>query len=155
MTRLVIGIGTYNRGDDAAGLAVAEGVRNAGLPGVVVKQLAGDQLGLLDVWADKATQPDGVFVIDAMCSGSPAGTVARFDAATPLGSRFDHRGTHTFSLADVIELARSLSELPEHLTGYGIEGATFAIGAPMSPQAAKAVKDVTSRLIEELACAPG
>jgi hydrogenase maturation protease len=154
MTRLVIGIGTYNRGDDAAGLAVAEGVRAAGLPGVVVKQLAGDQLGLLDIWADKATEKDAVYLVDAMCSGSPPGTIARFNAVTPLGSRFTHRGTHTFSLADVIELARSLSELPEHLTGYGIEGATFAIGAPLSPQATEAIKDVTSKLLKELTCAP-
>jgi len=151
MTSLVIGIGTYNRGDDAAGLQVASRVGAACLPGVVVKQLAGDQLGLLDAWASS----DTVYVVDATCSGSPAGTVVRFDAVTPLESRFTHRGTHTFSLADVIELARSLGELPERLTGYGIEGACFDIGAPLSASAIQAVADVADRLIEELACAPG
>ena len=155
MTRLVIGIGTYNRGDDAAGLAVAERVRAARLAGVVVKRLAGDQLGLLDAWAEDAEEPDAMYVVDAMCSDSPPGTIVRFDAVTPLESRFTHRGTHTFSLADVIELARALGELPEHLTGYGIEGGTFATGAPLSPEADAAIKDVTSRLIQELACAPG
>jgi len=155
MTSLVIGIGTYNRGDDAAGLAVAERVDAAGLPGVIVRRLAGDQLGLLDAWADDTSGSDPVYVIDAMCSGSPVGTIARFDAVTPLGTRFAHRGTHTFSLADVIELARALGELPEHLTGYGIEGACFDTGAPLSPSATMAVAEVASRLIEELACTPG
>jgi hydrogenase maturation protease len=85
---------------------------------VTVTELGGDQLALLDVWEGAVE----VYVVDAICSGGDPGTVRRFDASFPLGDGFQHRGTHLFSLADVIELARALHRLPARLTGYGIEG---------------------------------
>lgn len=144
--RLVIGVGNHDRGDDAAGLAVAERIRAAAPPGVEVIMLEGDQLALLDAWAD-ATD---VYVIDAVCSGSPTGAVFHFDATCPLPARFRHRGSHTFSLADVVELARALGTLPPHLTGYGIEGNRFDVGAPLSPETSRAIKDVADSLLREL-----
>jgi len=144
---LVIGIGNADRGDDAAGLAVAKRIRAATLPGeVTVLELAGDQLALIDEW----TGATDVFVVDAVSSGGAPGTVYRFDAADPLTERFQHRGTHMFSLADVIELARALGRLPRRLAGFGIEGTGFAIGAGLSPQVAAAVDEVTAMLIAEL-----
>jgi hydrogenase maturation protease len=150
---LVIGIGNPDRGDDAAGLAVARKISDAlasgqvTVPGeVIVRELTGDQLKLLDEWAG-ATE---VYLVDAVCSGGAPGTVYRFDAADALTERFRHRGTHTFSLADVIELARVLGQLPPHLAGFGIEGADFAIGAGLSPEAAAAVDKVTALLLEHL-----
>jgi hydrogenase maturation protease len=144
---LVIGIGNPDRGDDAAGLAVARRVQAAAPRSrVTVAELIGDQLALLDVW-------DGVndvYVIDAVCSGGAPGTVYRFDAAQRLDRRFRHRGTHTFSLADVIELARALDRLPPRLAGYGIEGAAFELGAGLSPEVEAAVEAVTARLLAEL-----
>ena len=74
----------------------------------------------------------------------------RFDAAQLLDARFRHRGAHTFSLADVIELARALDRLPVRLAGYGIEGAAFEIGTGLSPAVEAAVEAVTSRLLAEL-----
>ena len=144
---LVIGIGNPDRGDDAAGLAVAKRVRAATRSDeVTVRELAGDQLALIDEWAG-ATD---VYVVDAVSSGGTPGTVYRFDAADPLTGRFRHRGTHAFSLADVIELARALDKLPGHLAGFGIEGAGFAIGAGLSPQAAAAVDEATSLLLADI-----
>lgn len=144
---LVIGIGNPDRGDDAAGLAVASRIRDATKPGeVIVRELVGDQLALIDEWTG-ATE---VYVVDAVCSGGTPGTVYQFDAANALTDRFRHRGTHTFSLADVIELARALGRLPRRLAGFGIEGASFAIGAPLSPQAQAAVDEVTGLLLAEL-----
>jgi hydrogenase maturation protease len=144
---LLIGVGNPDRGDDAAGLAVARRVRAAAPAGVRVSELDGDQLKLLDAW-DGA---DDVWVVDAVCSGGEPGAVYRFDAACPLGARFRHCGTHTFSLADVIELARALGRLPGRLVGYGIEGASFAIGTALSPEAETAVQAVTRHILGELA----
>ncbi len=145
-TKLVIGVGNHDRGDDAVGLAVAERIRAAAPRGVGVMMLDGDQLALLDAWAD-ATD---VYVIDAVCSGSSPGTVFHFDAARPLPTRFGHRGSHTFSLADVVELARALGTLPPRLTGYGIEGNRFDVGAPLSPETSQAIEDVADSLLREL-----
>ncbi|HEX6523409.1 MAG TPA: hydrogenase maturation protease [Streptosporangiaceae bacterium] len=128
------------------GLAVAGRIREAALPDVGVILMDGDQLALLDAWADA----DDVYVVDAVCSGSPPGTVFCFDAADPLPARFGHRGTHTFSLADVVELARALGALPAHLTGYGIEGNRFDVGAAPSMETGQAVKIVAGRLLAEL-----
>jgi hydrogenase maturation protease len=144
---LVIGIGNPDRGDDAAGLAVAKRIRAATLPGeVTVRELVGDQLALIDEW----TGATDVFVVDAVSSGGTPGTVYQFDAADVLTERFRHRGTHMFSLADVIELARALDRLPRHLAGFGIEGADFAIGAALSPQVAAAVDEVSSLLLADI-----
>lgn len=144
---LVIGVGNPDRGDDAAGLEVARRVREAAPPdAVAVRELAGDQLALIDEWAG-ATE---VYVVDAVCSGGTPGTVYQFTAADPLTDRFQHRGTHMFSLADVIELARALGCLPGQLTGYGIEGASFAIGDGLSKEAAAAVDNVASLLLNDL-----
>ena len=143
---LVIGIGNPTRGDDAAGLAVARRIREAAPGHVTVTELAGDQLALLDAW----TGAREVYLIDAVCSGGTPGTVYRFDAAEPLTVHFWHCGTHTFSLADVIELARALGRLPARLTGFGIEGATFEPGAPLSPEVEAAVEAVTALLLREL-----
>jgi hydrogenase maturation protease len=147
---LVIGVGNADRGDDAVGLVIARRVREAIAPGsgdVTVAELVGDQLGLLDAWAGA----DDVYVIDAVRSGGTPGAVYRFDATQPLGTRFRHPGSHTFSLADVVELGRALGRVPGRLVGYGIEGASFTMGAPLSPQAADAVSAVTGQLLGELA----
>ena len=144
---LVIGIGNPDRGDDAAGLAVARRVRAAtARRDVTVIELIGDQLALLDAW----TGAKDVYVIDAVSSGGAPGTVYPFDAARQMDTKFRHRGTHTFSLADVIELARALGRLPARLAGYGIEGVAFGLGAGLSPEAEAAVEAVTGRLLAEL-----
>jgi hydrogenase maturation protease len=143
---LVIGIGNPDRGDDAAGLAVARKVRAAAPAGVAVIELDGDQLALLDAW-DGASD---VYVVDATCSGDEPGSVYRFDASVPLSGGFSHRGTHLFSLADVIELARALDRLPARLTGYGIEGAAYELGAPLSPEAETAARTVAGQILRDL-----
>ncbi len=143
---LVIGIGNADRGDDAVGLIVATKVRDAAPAGVTVTELGGDQLGLLDAW-DGA---EDVCVVDAICSGGEPGSVRRFDASAPLGACFRHPGTHMFSLSDVIELARALHRLPVRLEGYGIEGASFELGGPLSPEAEGAARTVAERILHEL-----
>ena len=143
---LVIGIGNLDRGDDAAGLVAARKVRAAAPAGVAVVELDGDQIALLDAWDGAAD----VYVVDATCSGAEPGSVRRFDAAAALGEDFSHRGTHMLSLADVIELARALDRLPARLTGFGIEGAGYELGAPLSPQAETAALSVAERILREL-----
>ncbi|HEX9039592.1 MAG TPA: hydrogenase maturation protease [Trebonia sp.] len=143
---LVIGIGNPDRGDDAVGLAVARQVRAAAPAGVTVMELDGDQIALLDAWGSDSD----VYVVDATCSGAEPGRVFRFDAATPLGGHFSGRGTHLFSLAEVIELARALHQLPARLTGFGIEGAAYELGTPLSAAAEDAARTVAEQILREL-----
>ena len=106
---LVIGIGNTYRGDDAAGLAVAEWLRATAPPDVEVVRHEGEPISLLEEW----DQVPVVYLVDAMTSGAEPGNVCRFDAADgPLTARFRPRGSHALGVADAIELGRALGRLP-------------------------------------------
>ncbi len=144
---LVIGIGNAYRGDDAAGLAVADRVRVAAPPGVEVLRYEGEPVSLIDRW-DRARS---VYLVDAVSSGGEPGSIYRFDATgLPLGAPFSRRGTHAFGVAETIELARALGRLPLQLIGYGIEGRSFGRGAGLSPEARRAVSIASARLLKEV-----
>lgn len=80
-------------------------------------------------------------IVDAVHSGAPAGTIHRFDAAAgPLpASLRSSTSTHLVSLAETIELARTLDRLPASVTVYGIEGERYDLGAPVTPAVAAAI----------------
>jgi hydrogenase maturation protease len=144
---LVIGIGNRYRSDDAAGLAVAERIRSADLEGVDVIEVEGDTTSLIDAWGDSPV----VYLLDAVSSGGRPGSVYRFDAATEQPPPpFRHRGTHAFSVADVVELARVLDRLPRRLVVYGIEGKGFAAGVGLSPDVERASTGAADRVLSEL-----
>jgi len=144
---LVVGIGTPDHGDDAAGLLVADRIRAlTSARNVTVRELVGDQLGLLDLWADARE----VYIVDAVCTGAVPGAVYRFDGAQRLTPQFASASTHALNLADVLGLAAAMDRLPPRLIGYGIEGAHWTLGAPVSPQVIDAVDAVTRRLCREL-----
>jgi hydrogenase maturation protease len=133
---LVIGIGTPDHGDDAAGLLVAERVRAVTSPRTVkVREVVGDRLALLDLWAGARD----VYVIDTVRTGGQPGTVYRFDGVEHLTSQFAGKSTPTFGLADVVDLARALGGLPARLVGCGIEGMRWQRDDPVSPQVMAAV----------------
>lgn len=157
---IVIGVGNPDRGDDAAGFAVARQLRDrviagAGLDPEVVPTVppriiehAGDVTALL-LELDGVEQ---VFLIDACISGAPPGTIHRFDvssAAMPaVASGFS---THGFGPAAAVELARALGGLPRRSIVYAIEGASFEAGAPLSPPVAASVAEAVRRLHAEIA----
>lgn len=145
--RVVLGIGNPERGDDAAGRQVARLLRWRLPEDVEVAEHDGEATALL-------ARLDGAaaaFLIDACTSGAPAGTVRRFDvSAGPLPQAAFGLSTHGFGLAEAVDLARALGQLPPRCVVYAIEGASFAEGAPLSPAVAAAVADVARRLGAEI-----
>ena len=132
---LVLGVGNRWRGDDAAGLEVA---RRAG--GV---EHEGDATRLLDAWAGAGE----VVVVDAAVSGAPPGTLRWFDPrGAPLPATELRSSTHAFGVADAIELARALGDLPAGLLVCAIEGADFSLGAPMTAAVDTAVEALAGEL---------
>ncbi len=149
--RIVIGIGNPDRGDDAAGRAVVGLLRDAAPEGVELVEQDGEPTALLSRLEGAAS----AILVDACHSGAPAGTVRCFDVANePLPRAFFGLSTHGFGLAEAVELARALGRLPAACRVYAIEGASFALGAPLSPPVAAAVVSVASRLRSELEPAP-
>ncbi|MBN1529374.1 MAG: hydrogenase maturation protease [Thermoleophilaceae bacterium] len=136
----MLGIGNPWRGDDAAGLEVARRLREAGLRAL---EREGEPSTLLDAWEGERE----VILVDAVSSGCEPGTVHRLDAAAaPLPAELFAVSTHHLSVADAVELARSLGRLPERLELYGIEGAAFDAGGGMTPAVAEAVEAVAAEL---------
>lgn len=143
----IIGIGNDYRRDDAAGRIVARRFKTQTPPDVEILEETGEGTALLEAWR----WAEDVFLIDAVQSGAPPGTLHRIDVSTqPLPASLFRHSTHAFGIAEAVELARVLHQLPPRLIIYGIEGERFDAGVGLSPAVEKAVAEVEARLREEI-----
>src|SRR5271157_6650837 len=144
---VVIGVGNEYRGDDGAGVAVARRLRAQFPGGVTILEESGEGASLIQAWQGAAW----VMLVDAVRSSAPPGTIHRLDArAEPMPTGFFNYSTHAFSVAEAVELARSLDRLPPYLIVYGIEGENFAAGVGLSAAVERAVEVVVERVAEEV-----
>lgn len=143
---LIIGIGNEYRGDDAVGLHVARMLRSilsSSFPEIAIVECGGEGAALLDLWQEA----ERVILIDASCSGLPAGTVTRFDPLIHPIPPSTLTSSHAFGPAEAIELARQLNMLTCQLVIYAIEGKNFATATELSPEAEQAANDVAQQII--------
>ena len=146
-TPLVIGLGNDFRRDDGAGRVAARRVRELAGGAVRIIEESGEGAALMDAWRGAEL----VILIDAVHSGAAPGTIHRLDArAQPIPSNFFHYSTHAFSVAEAVELARALDQLPPRLIVHGIEGKDFTSGEGLSPEVAAAVEQVAQTVKGEL-----
>jgi hydrogenase maturation protease len=152
---LVIGLGNPERGDDGVGPLVAKKLAALLPADVAVASPSGDVLNLITTWAGF----DAVICIDAAAALSAPGRIHRFDlAASELPGELasisthasSHASSHSFGLAEAIGLARALQQAPRDIVIYAIEGASFAVGAPITPEVAAAAVEVTGRVAAEV-----
>jgi hydrogenase maturation protease len=144
---LVIGIGNDLRGDDNAGLAVARMMKGEQPAGVIILELNHDVTALLD----HLSGFDVAMIIDATQSGSPPGTIHRFDASTvPLPDARLTRSTHGMTVGSILELARIQQLLPKKVLVYGIEGGQFIHGSSLTPEVERAVRIVAQMIYADL-----
>jgi hydrogenase maturation protease len=144
VTTLVVGIGQRDRGDDVAGLLVADLLRDT--TGVVARGLEVDATAILSDPAWDAS--DRVVLVDAVRTGAPPGTVHRWDGEAV--GRLEPRpevSSHGLGLDTTVRLATALGRCPRRLQLLGIEGSSFVTGTPPSP----AVTAAAHRLAGELA----
>ncbi len=144
--RLVIGVGNRYRGDDGAGLEVARLVRQCPPPGALVLEQHGGASDLMDAWRGA----DQVVLVDAAEGGEP-GSVRRFEAhREPLPSSLLHGSTHSWGVAEAVETARALGELPRFVVVYAIFGKDFEVGHHrLSPEVEAATARVAETLVNE------
>lgn len=146
----VIGIGNPDRGDDALGREVVRQLSGTMPAHVELIGLDGEAASLLA----KLDGADIAYLVDACISGAPPGSIQRFDATTtPLPHDGFAMSTHGLGLAEAIELARALGQLPESCVVYAVEAASFEAGAPLSPPVAAAVHAVAEQLRTEIGAA--
>ena len=148
---VVVGVGNAYRGDDGAGLAVAERVRDRVPDGVEVVTCEQEASRVIDAIEGR----DAAVLVDASSSGAPAGTIHRFDAsAGPVPAQSFRSSTHAFGVGEAVELARALGKLPGMVVVYGVEGQEFAAGEGLSEAVAAAVEPAAEAVLEEL-CTSG
>ena len=147
---LEIGVGNEYRGDDGAGIVASRRLRGQLPAQIGVLEQSGEGAALMQAWLGAAW----VVVIDAARSGAAPGTLHRLDArAGKIPSGFFHYSTHAFSVAEAVELARTLGQLPPHLILYGIEGRSFRQGIGLSAEVNAAVDEAVARVAEEVSAA--
>ena len=141
MSTRVIGCGNLHRSDDAAGVLVADRLRELGVPAEVQP---GSAFELVESWY----KDDDVILIDAVVTGSPAGTVHVWDGRAPKVPSNPQVSSHGFGVPEAINLARILQLLPHSLRVYGIEGKNFGIGETVSPQVLRSVEQVAQQIAD-------
>ena len=143
----VIGVGNEHRSDDAVGLVVARGLRKLLPDNVTVIEETGEGANLMESWKGA----DMVILIDAATSGARPGTIHRIDAqAEQVPRGLFHYSTHTFSVGEAVELARTMNRLPAHFVLYGIEGESYEEGVTLSQVMEESVDRVVSLVLKDI-----
>jgi hydrogenase maturation protease len=136
----IIGCGNPNRMDDAAGVLVAERLRDMGIPAEIQ---SGGAFELVESWdAD-----DDVVLVDAVSTGSPLGTVHLWQGTPPKVPIHSQLSSHGFGVGEAINLALLVGRLPKRLCVYGIEGAKFGYGEAVSPEVLNSVERVARQIL--------
>jgi hydrogenase maturation protease len=145
---LVIGIGNEYRRDDAVGLIVARRLREK-VPGdITILEQTGEGAALMEAWQGA----EAVILVDAVHSGAAPGTIFRIAAhQQSIPANFFHYSTHAFSVAEAVELARAMRQLPPRLVLFGIEGKSFAAGVGLSSEVEKAADEAVGSVVNEMA----
>ena len=144
---VVIGIGNPFRGDDAVGVVFSRRIRDSVPRGVTVLEHDGEPAKLMEAWAGA----DMVYLVDAVQARVGAGQICRFEAhREPLPAEFFRLSTHVFGVADAIELARNLNEMPGGLVVYGIQGTRFDHTSELSPEVDNACDVLVFQVLDEI-----
>lgn len=145
---LVLGIGTPDRGDAAAGLAVARRLRQRRPPGTVVAECGGEVSALLDAFQGREL----VILVDGSQAGRPPGSVRRLELGPEAWLALPtDTSVHALAVCEAVELARALQQLPARVVVYAIEGRRSVPGAPLSAEVEQAARLVEERVAAELA----
>jgi len=153
---LIIGAVHPQRGDDAAGVLVAQRLVDLEMAGVRVVEHDGEVAQLIDLMESAET----VFLVDTAISSTggggnlPSGTIRRFEAhRQPLPGGIRTYSTHAMGVAEAIELARALDRLPQRLVVHTIEGISFGFGEQPGEAVMTGVQQVAERIRMDLATA--
>ncbi|MBT5868594.1 MAG: hydrogenase maturation protease [Nitrospinaceae bacterium] len=145
MKSLIIGVGNVYRNDDGVGILIVRKLKNRVSDYSHVKEQSGEGTSLMDAWSGYGR----VCIVDAVSSGSPAGIIHRMDVSSEsIPANFFSCSTHSFGVAEAIELARTLGQLPSQLQLYGIEGGDFQPGEFLSAEVERVVESVVDEIVQ-------
>lgn len=136
----IICCGTPYRGDDGAGLLVAERLQQLGIEVSTCTGEATDLLCAMD-------GADDVLVVDAAVTGAPAGMIHEWRHGA---AEFQHNSstTHSLGVAEGIALGRILGRLPRQLHVYSIEAKNCEMGGEISAESQRAGEELAQRIAD-------
>jgi hydrogenase maturation protease len=139
----LMGIGNPDRGDDGLGVRLAEAVRAAGYPGVIVAERTPEQ------WIAETVRGgwQTVVLLDAVEMGSPAGTVVLLDARE-IAARFPQVSTHKLSLGTIARLIEAEGAMRVCL--LGVQPACLGHAAGLSDPVRTTLEILRTLLVEIL-----
>jgi hydrogenase maturation protease len=144
---LIIGVGSQEQGDDGVGPLVARAIGAKNLAHTTILEESGEGSVLLEAWKGA----HAVILVDAVSSGAAPGTLHRFEAHTEsIPAKFFRFSSHEFGVAEAIELARALNQLPSRVIVYGIEGKAFERGIGLSPEVVETARTVVRSVAQEV-----
>jgi hydrogenase maturation protease len=145
---LVLGLGNPLMGDDGAGIAALDRLRQDwDLP---------DEVELVDggTWGMNLLPlleaHDDVILLDAIDSGSRPGSLALL-RREDLPRYFAHKlSPHQLDLREVLALAELREALPERLTAIGVQPERVELGSRLSPRVAAAIGKMVALTVDHL-----
>lgn len=143
----VVGVGNVYASDDGVGPEVVRRLHtdSDAVDFVTLRQAGVELLDLMDGC-------DVLFLVDAVSSGVPAGTVHRAEwRSDVLASRgVERASSHGLGVRETLDLAAALDRLPARVVLWGIEVASTEPKRGLSPAVADAVPAIVARLEHEL-----
>lgn len=146
--RLILGVGNLLLRDEGVGVHIISALRDRELPDDVELWDGGTaSFDLLDTLAGRRQ----VIIIDAVRTGSEAGTIFRFTPEDISTSREQFTSLHQVGLLESLNLAEHLLDcVPEEVIILGIEPKEIDWGLELSAEVEAAVPKVIELVIEEL-----
>lgn len=129
------------------GILIARKLEKLNLDKVCVKELSGEGTSLMEAWNGYAR----VIIVDAVSSGEPTGSIKRLDVSkNSIPANYFSCSSHNFGVAEGIEMARTLDQLPQSVELFGIEGKNFQPGAGLSPEVEKAIESAVNEILQSV-----
>lgn len=143
----LIGTGNLWRGDDGAGIILAEKIRKERLPGMEVILHQGDGASLIPLWEGV----DRVILVDAVYSRGTSGRLFRFDLnKEPLPENLFPVSTHALGIPEALCIVKKLHQpFPSCFILFGVTGERFDWGAKPSFDIASLAEAFLRRIKDE------
>lgn len=150
---LILGLGNLLMSDDSLGLHVTETLKQKKWPpGIVILEVGTSVIQYLK----EISRTRNLIAIDAVRAGGKPGSIYRLtiDELADAPGQFE---SHSFSLLQVIQLARHITGMPAGTVIYGMEPGQLGPGTQISPVAQSALPkliDQVTREIERISASP-
>lgn len=147
----VVCIGNSLMGDDGVGAAVARRLRDVcSSDDVCIVERPNADMGLIGHF----TRPGRIIIVDAMDSGSPPGSVYRFDPDDTGVTELRSHNIHGMGVGFLLTSARMCGHDPD-VTVYGVQvGDIRPRPDQLSDSVAEAVPDVVRMILDDVTARP-